>query len=374
MLKLHIISFDIPYPPDYGGAMDVYCKLKALDNLGVKTTLHCFKYGRKPAPQLTNFCENLHYYPRLTGIKGLQPLQPYIISSRRSEKLLQNLCKDDAPILFEGLHCCHYLSHPSLQNRLKAVRMHNIEWQYYAHLQRHEMALFKRIYFHLESKLLRRFEKTLDHANLILGISPDECAYLNQKWTNRVAYLPAFHANEGLSARKGKGDYALYQGNLSVAENFKTAVFLMLVFEKLPFDLKIAGKNPPLALQQRASKLPNVHLIANPDDGEMRQLINNAHINVLPAFQPTGVKLKLINALFQGRFCLINSGMTSGLPLDEICHFAHNGREFQTQIAHLFSQTFDQTHLNKRKIWLNQHFDNAANAKILLNALAANSC
>ncbi len=27
---LHIISFDIPYPPNYGGVIDVFYKLKAL--------------------------------------------------------------------------------------------------------------------------------------------------------------------------------------------------------------------------------------------------------------------------------------------------------------------------------------------------------
>ena len=44
--QLHIISFDVPYPPDYGGAIDVFYKLKALNQEGVKIHLHCFEYGR----------------------------------------------------------------------------------------------------------------------------------------------------------------------------------------------------------------------------------------------------------------------------------------------------------------------------------------
>jgi len=32
--SLHIISFNIPYPPDYGGVMDVFYKIKALHDLG----------------------------------------------------------------------------------------------------------------------------------------------------------------------------------------------------------------------------------------------------------------------------------------------------------------------------------------------------
>ena len=29
-MKLHVVSFQVPFPPDYGGVIDVYYKLKAL--------------------------------------------------------------------------------------------------------------------------------------------------------------------------------------------------------------------------------------------------------------------------------------------------------------------------------------------------------
>ena len=32
---LNIISLDIPYPPDYGGAADIFYKLIALKKLGI---------------------------------------------------------------------------------------------------------------------------------------------------------------------------------------------------------------------------------------------------------------------------------------------------------------------------------------------------
>ena len=41
---LHIISFDIPYPPNYGGVIDVYYKIRTLHKLGIKIHLHCFEY------------------------------------------------------------------------------------------------------------------------------------------------------------------------------------------------------------------------------------------------------------------------------------------------------------------------------------------
>ena len=37
--SIHVVSFDIPYPADYGGVIDVYFKLKALAQLGIKIHL-----------------------------------------------------------------------------------------------------------------------------------------------------------------------------------------------------------------------------------------------------------------------------------------------------------------------------------------------
>ena len=35
-MKLNVVSFDIPYPPDYGGVIDIYYKIKALNSAGIK--------------------------------------------------------------------------------------------------------------------------------------------------------------------------------------------------------------------------------------------------------------------------------------------------------------------------------------------------
>ncbi|MBK7268626.1 MAG: hypothetical protein IPI07_03635 [Flavobacteriales bacterium] len=108
---LHIVSFDVPAPPDYGGVIDVYYKVTALAELGVKVHLHCYSYGRKPAAELEQFCESVHYYPRSTSKHLLLSALPYVVVSRKSEELLDRLLQDDHPILFEGLHACHFWTH-----------------------------------------------------------------------------------------------------------------------------------------------------------------------------------------------------------------------------------------------------------------------
>ena len=65
---LNIVSFNIPYPANYGGVIDVYYKLEALHACGVKLILHCFEYERPHAPELESICDKVFYYKRRTGV------------------------------------------------------------------------------------------------------------------------------------------------------------------------------------------------------------------------------------------------------------------------------------------------------------------
>ncbi|KAB2871886.1 MAG: hypothetical protein F9K37_02050 [Bacteroidales bacterium] len=151
--QLHVISFDNPFPPNYGGVIDVYYKLKALFEAGIEINLHVFEYGRERSVELEQICSKVTYYPRRTFVNPFVGALPYIVSTRNDATLLQNLLKDEAPILFEGLHSCYFLGEPLLANRIKIVRMHNIEHDYYRKLEEVESNFFKkyfemRILFH----------------------------------------------------------------------------------------------------------------------------------------------------------------------------------------------------------------------------------
>ena len=64
-MTLHIVSFDIPYPANYGGVIVIFNQIKALHALGVKVILHCYQYGeRTPQPELAQYCHEIYYYKR----------------------------------------------------------------------------------------------------------------------------------------------------------------------------------------------------------------------------------------------------------------------------------------------------------------------
>ena len=218
--QVHIIAFDVPFPPDYGGVIDIYYKLKALYEEGIKISLHCFEYGRGQKKELEKYCEKVFYYRRKSNKHLLFNSLPYIAASRSSEELMNNLLKDDAPILLEGLHCCFHLKDERIKSRKKIVRMHNIEHTYYANLALVEKNYFRRKYFEKEAKKLEKFEAVLKYADAIGAISPSDTKELSLRYKN-VSNVMAFHPHEIIEIKDGKGDFALYHGSLAIGENNK---------------------------------------------------------------------------------------------------------------------------------------------------------
>lgn len=366
--SLHIVSFDVPYPADYGGVIDVFYKIKALHQLGVRIYLHCYEYGREHSNELLKYCEKVYYYRRRVYKNPIIGRRPYIVTSRQSDELLQRLLENNWPILFEGLHTTAFISDKRLADRFKIVRMHNIEHHYYKHLEAIEKNYFKKYFFRVESERLQRYQRVLKDANLILAISPDETAYFNRRW-NHVMHLPPFHANESVDIKPGNGSFALYHGNLGVGENSEAAMFLLKeVFNDLEIPFIIAGNRPPQELVKLAALNPFVEMRHHISTEQIDELISTAQINVLFTNQSTGIKLKLINVLFKGRYCMVNPKMVSGTGLNSLCAMAKNAAEFKTGLKHLFIKPFPPSELRRRQEKL-KAFDNLNTARRLLEVL-----
>ena len=366
---LHIISFDIPYPPNYGGVIDVFYKIKTLHRLGVKIHLHCIEYpGRDRSDVLNKYCVEVHYYPRKTGILSALSIKPYIVSSRKSEDMITNLLRDDHPILFEGLHSCYYLDDRRLKNRVKIYRESNIEHRYYFNLFKVDSNFRKKMYFLAASLKLKLYQRVLRHADLMLVVSKQDTKYLQSHFkSKKVVHLPSFHANNDVVVREGRGAYALYHGNIEVPENEYAAIYLINeVFNGTDLSLVVAGMNPQEKIKRLINASPNIKLIANPVDDEMFDLIRNAHVNILVTFQATGLKLKLLNTLYNGRFCLVNDAMLKGTALDCACETGNTPGELKQKLIDLFDKEFTSDNLKNREKALKDNYDNFSNAESLI--------
>ncbi|MCS6917591.1 MAG: glycosyltransferase [Chitinophagales bacterium] len=367
--SLHVVALDVPYPPDYGVVIDVYYRLRALQQAGIAITLHCFAYGRKPAAELERLCKTVWYYPRPRRLADQLSVIPFIVRSRRPQELLRNLLADDAPILFDGLHTCSFLPAPQLAGRRKAVRMQNVEWQYYRHLARYPSSLWKRIYYLTESIKLRWYERILHHADLIFTVSRNDEAYY-RRHHRQVHYLPVFHAHEQVSSLTGSGNFLLYHGKLSVPENEQAARFILRhVAGNGLLPLVIAGRNPSASLQRVVAKCKHAELIINPTEQQLNVLLQQAHIHLLPTFQATGIKHKLLQALFAGRHVVVNPPMVAGTGLEPLCHVGDTAALLRRHLENLHDQPFTEAERLRRQTILLNEFDNRKNADRLVSLM-----
>ena len=347
---LHIVSFNVPLPADYGGVIDVFYRIKALSDAGIKIHLHCFTYGRKEVPELNRYCTEVHYYRRATTILRMVSGRPYIVSSRKNSKLRQRLLQDHYPILLEGLHCCSLLTDDEVCcNRTVMVRAHNVESQYYSQLAAAEHSPLQKLYLNFEAAKIKRFEPLLSRADAVFAISESDKTTLENMGCNNVTLMTGAHPYSKIESKIGHGDYALYHGNLAVAENYRAVEYLVdNIFVNNSIRLVVAGGNPPQWLKNKLTNLVNVKLEANPDDTMMRRLISESQVCLLVTEQPTGLKLKLLSSLFCGRHCLVNSNMVAGSGLEELCVVADDAETQRKQLAKLMSLDFGEEQILRR--------------------------
>jgi len=363
---LHIITHEVPWPVNYGGVVDLFNKI------GVNIHLHCFTTDRCQQEELNKYCSSVKYYPRKKSISRFSFSLPFIVNSRVSDELLNELQKDDHPILFEGIHTTYALFKDQLKNRKVLVRLHNAEFEYYHQLAKQEKNFLKKQYFLHESRLLKKYEKAIANKALFLAVSKQDVEIYQQEFNaTQIQYLPVFLPYTLAVGKEGKGCFCLYHGNLSINENEEAAIWLLQnVFDKTTTPFVIAGKNPSKKLQKLAHAHPHTCLVANPVDKELQDLIAKAHVNVLPSFNNTGVKLKLLNALFNGRHCLVNAAAIAGSDLGEHCHIANDAASFQQKLNELFALELTEEDIQKRQGLLQQQYNNEENAKKLIALLS----
>lgn len=368
--KLHIVCLDVPYPADHGGMFDLFYKIVALHKAGTKIILHCFEYGKGEQDELRKYCSEVYYYKRTTGLRGFSFFLPYIVSSRRSKQLLRNLAVDNAPILLEGTHTT-YLAYKNLfPGRTLLLRLHNIEQIYYYHLFKTENNFLRKLYYWRESKSLKKYEeKALKNVSIVLAVSKkDSIKIERQLMPDELFYLPVFLPFQEIKIIKGTGNYCLYHGNLSIAENEQVALWLADKISGTKIPIIVAGKNPSEALI-KFLRQRNVRLIANPPDDEMFHLIQNAHINIVISFNDTGIKLKLLNALFHGRHCIVNEEAIPDPEFKNYCTTVSSPQEMREIISALVNKPFTEIGIEERRKFLSNHFNNEMNAKKLSELL-----
>ena len=316
--RIHIVSFDVPFEPNYGGILDVYLRAKALKQAGFYIIMHCFDYGRGKLKLDTNIADEVFYYKRKTSIFSFIGTAPYIVRGRKNKQLLVNLRKDNDPILLEGQHSTGFIHHLNHNDRKIWIRKHNVEWQYYSELANRERSLLRLVFYRTESRRLRHQEARLYEFPL-LCISKTDLDYYSSKGAKAyLATTPLFFEEDELAGQTE--NYALFHGNLSVAENIEALEILVDNISKseTSIPIKVAGKGPSEELLELL-KNAKIECFSDPSMEEMKHLIQKAKTHLCLGFQQTGLKLKLLQSLETGKPCVVTKEMLFGTELEKFC-------------------------------------------------------
>ena len=364
---LHIVSFAVPYPPVYGGAIDVYNRVKALHDEGVKIHLHSFVYRSfNPHNALNEITHAVHYYPRISWPALLAPGTPYIVASRMNPKLLDRLNENDAPVLFEGVHTSGFAD--DLQNRKKFLRAHNIEHQYYGHLAK-DSQRFQYLFFQRESLALERFEcKHAGSFDKVFTISPKDQVWY-EKQHAACEFLPVFHGQHEMDVRPGRGEYLLYQGDLSIESNQKAVIELLNAPGLDKYPVVIAGKSGGPSFEEKLTKYPNLKRDVDVAEDKMRELIRNAQIVLVRSRHPSGMKVKIFTALYHGRFIVSDENSITNTALDNALHVYHDINELGPLLEKLWPMEMNDQLLKERKETLQTIPDDREKARAIIRHL-----
>jgi hypothetical protein len=292
-----------------------------------------------------------------------------MVLSRKSRELLKNLCSNDFPIFFEGLHTTYYINNKALKDRVKIIRMHNVEHEHYRNLALSERNLLKKIYFGIETFRLKVYEKVVKKADHVLTVSLHDQKYYS-KLSGNASFIPSSHAYNEVISEVGRGGYILYHGNLSLAENYEVVKYLIKsVISKIEYPFIVAGMSPTPELKKLCKLHPNIQLIANPDNIAMDKLIREAHIHLLMVERSSGLRLKLLYSLYAGRHCIVNNTMLYGTSLAPVCNIANTPDEIILKVNELMNVPFTQEHKDLRTKFLSENYNNKKNAQKVMELL-----
>ena len=363
--ELQIIAFNNPYPANYGGVIDIFYKIKALSELGVKIHLHFFTEDRNDTSGLDVYCETIYKYEKDNALWFHLSKLPFCVKSRQSKALLRNVKKLNCPILFESIRTTGILKDHHFKHKV-AVRCHNIEHEYSWGLYKSETNRFKKWAFALEAYKLKWYEKYLEKADYLFLLSHNEFNYFDTRFTNKAVYIPVFHEHETVLGKEGFGAYALYHGDLSVADNIKSALFIIDVFKTLKMPLVIASSIKVKVLLEAIDTCKNIKFHQVNSNAELNTLIENAHINTLFSFQKSGTKLKVFNALYKGRHCILNANMVDDPEILNECVVVTTTLEYQTAVKHLFTKEFKHAQSRQNALL---RYNSKANAQKIVEVM-----
>ncbi|MFW5758157.1 MAG: glycosyltransferase family 4 protein [Bacteroidota bacterium] len=340
-MKILQLANKIPYPPRDGGAiatLNISLGLAELGHevtvLGMNTPKHFTDISALP-PKIKNTIRifdvevdtdiNL-WYAFTNLLFSKLPYNATRFFSRKFEKQLIGLLKKEHfdIIQLEGLYLCFYIDTIRKYSKaLISLRAHNIEYEIWERSANFEKNYFKRKYFYLLARRIRRFELNyLNKYDLLLPITSRDARKYNRMGNQLPSQtIPVGYDLDNLSLKKGNVKFPslFFIGTLDWFPNqegliwFLENVWIELLEMNPGLSFHIAGRNAPLKMKKLFRKYRNVVFHGEVEDGEL--FIRENAIMIAPLFSGSGMRVKIIEGMAMGKTIVTTSIGAEGIDV-----------------------------------------------------------
>ncbi len=342
-MNILLVCNKIPFPPNDGGSFATYNMARGLveagnqvDLLAMNTSKHYSREG------ILN-----------TGIDGLNKTRDiYINNSVNYIRLFYNILFSTLPynaecyiqekfraILKEMLRECDYqvvqleglYLVPYAQtirdnsNAIIVYRAHNIEHVIWESYYKREQNLFIKWYLNIFLKRLKRFElRYINSYDLLVAVTETDLKILNQIGNERPAAVASF----GMYPDEFKdnnysvgGDFCLqyigaldWRPNLEALDWFIDKVWKVLKIKYPTLMFQVAGRN---AKDSYVKYLSSKGIEFMGEVKSSREFLSQSGIIVVPLFSGSGIRVRVIEAMYMGKPIISTSFAISGIPAED---------------------------------------------------------
>jgi glycosyltransferase involved in cell wall biosynthesis len=351
----------MPYPPNDGGAIASLSMIEGFMHAGnevqvlsMQTHKHRFALTELPerlTKQITWHQQwmntQINYFDLIWNL--LFSSKPYnatrFYSCNFSEKLKRILTENSFDIIqLEGLYVTPYLTEIRKYSKATiALRAHNVEYEIWERLAANSKNLFKRWYFNLLAKRMRKMEFTaLAKIDLLVPITQRDTEILLFAKPENVFVCPTGISTDAIvEAVPAKPNTVFYIGALDWLPNQEGLLwFLEKVWKKLQinypqWEFVIAGRNASPGFEQKLRMYP-INYVGQVENA--RDFILEHNIMVVPLWSGSGMRIKIIEGMACSKCVLTTSlgaegiAATSGTDI----FIGNSSAEFIDNLSQLF--------------------------------------
>lgn len=379
-----IVAPSFPYPPDYGGAVDIWKRVISLVRMGYKVDLVATvkrSPGKSDINYVKKFVNKIHLVNRENKIIDLISPFPLQVNSRKKLKAVILDEQYDVTIL-EGDYVGLILKNETLKTKHYVLRSHNDEKKYFKKLAYSSKLKINSLYYFSEfikfHFYINRF--LLKHVKNILFISDAEfSSFIQIRRPNEyhTMFLPTPINKWEFKKRELQSKTVVFIGSLFMPNNQEAILwYLKNVHKSLTcvpeYRFLIAGSTKGYDLTSFIKKLDDFSAVEYQlDVPDLEVIYKSASIFVNPMINGAGVKIKSINAIIEGiplvstKIGVEGTGLTNGKHFFE----ANNPQQFSSTLIHLLNSYMERTRLavNAQNFLLENNHDSIL--KCFMNTL-----